>query len=58
METRKPSKAVRCYSVQRGDFWRGQCPNCSWTSGDLPFETRAKAEHCVDLHAVLCKGKP
>lgn len=52
------TKAVRCYSVQRGDFWRGQCLECSWTSRELPFKTREEAEHCADLHAALCKKAP
>jgi hypothetical protein len=53
---RTPTKAVKVYSVQRGEFWRGQCPECGWHSRDLPFPTKEAAEHCTDLHKVLCKG--
>jgi hypothetical protein len=53
-------RAVSVFSPTYGDIWRAQCPACSWTSvregKPLPFLTREEAEHCVDLHAVLCKA--
>lgn len=45
-----------CYSITHGDFWRGRCSDCTWTSKNLPFKTKAEAEHAVELHKVLCKG--
>jgi len=46
---------VQVYSVKHGDIWQAQCPYCTWTSKNLPFKTRAEAEHAVELHLVLCK---
>lgn len=38
------------------ECWRAYCPDCIWSSRDLPFPTEAKALHMLDLHKTLCEG--
>lgn len=37
--------------------WRVYCPDCPWSSGDLPFKAPDDALHAHTLHKVLCEAK-